>query len=69
MIFGTNAAIEWRRQHASMQRLAAAETYILGDIIVQLNVPHLIPVKVLREQQGQNNSKDQGNKQTEAAAS
>ncbi len=41
--------------------------YIFGDIIVDLDVLHVIPIKVLGEEEGQNHSQDQRDAQTEAA--
>ena len=46
-----------------------AATHILGNVIVQLDVLHLIPVKILREEEGQDNSEDEGDEEAEAAAS
>ena len=46
-----------------------AATHILGNVIVDLDVLHLIPVKILGEEEGQHNSEDEGDEEAEAATS
>ena len=46
-----------------------AATHILGNVIVQLDVLHLVPVKILGKEEGQHNSEDEGDEEAEAAAS